>query len=71
MIALAGDLVDAAEDLDVERVAHVAGDHAEQRAAAAAEPAGEQVRAVAEVGGDAEDAVARSTGGSAPRTHGR
>jgi hypothetical protein len=30
VIALAGDFVDSAQDLDVERVAHIAGDHAEQ-----------------------------------------
>ena len=48
--ACAGDLVDAAQDLDVERVADVPDDHAEQRAPAAAQRSGQEVGLVAEVG---------------------
>ena len=54
-----GDLVDAPEDLRVERVADVPDDHAEQRAAAPAQRSGEEVRLIAEVRGGGEDARPR------------
>ena len=51
----AGDLVDAAQDLGVERIADVADDHAEERAPAAAQRPGEEVGLVAEVRRGDED----------------
>ena len=56
--ACAGDLVDAAQDLGVERVADVPDDHAEQRAPAAAQRPGEEVGLVAEVRRRGEDPLA-------------
>jgi hypothetical protein len=51
-------LVDAAQDLDVERVGDVAGDHTDQQAATAAQAAGEQVGSVPETPGRRQDAGA-------------
>jgi hypothetical protein len=56
--AAAGDLVHAAQDLRVERVADVPDDHAEERAPAAAQRPGEEVGLVAELGGRGEDPLA-------------
>ena len=59
IVAVPGGLVDAAQDLDMERVGDVAGDHAEQRAPAAAQRPGEEVRLVAEIRRRGEDPVSR------------
>ena len=56
--ALPGDIIDAAQDLDVERVADVPDDDAEQRAPAAPQGSCQEVRLVAEIGCRSQDARA-------------
>ena len=52
VVAHPGCVVDATQDLDVERVGDVAGYDPQQRARAAAQAPGEQIRLVTQFGGD-------------------
>ena len=71
VVAVARRLVDAAQDLDVERVGDVADDDAEELASAPAQRASHHVRPVAELLGGDEDALARRHRGSARRSRDR
>ena len=54
-----GDFVDTLQDLDVERIRDVPGDHPDQRAPAPAQAPGEEVWLVAELGCDSQHPLPR------------